>query len=109
MLTIAANLGAARPVYAQGGGSDLDYPFGAGSFRQIAAAAFELGIYFIVVAAAIFIAIGAYMYFASTGNAEYARQGKEYIWRSIMGLILGLIAYVLLKTISPQFTDLPGL
>lgn len=86
------------------GGSTLDQPFQATELREWVAAVFKLGLTLVIIAAAIFIGIGAYMYFAAAGNAEYAGRGKEYIWRSIMGLVLALISWVILTTISPQFT-----
>ncbi len=76
------------------------------TLQEWASAAFQLGITLIVLAAAIFIALGAYLYFAAAGNAGAAQTGKEYISRAIMGLVLGLIAWVILNTISPQFTTL---
>lgn len=82
----------------------LDEPFGeqattVGLTNKI----FSFGIVLIVLAAAIYIAIGAFMYFAASGNAELAKTGKDYISRAIMGLVLGLVAWVILQTISPQF------
>lgn len=92
----------------QQGGGDLDYPFGSGELKGMAREAFNWAIFIIVVSAAIFIGIGAYFYFAAAGNAQLAGQGKEIITRAIMGLVIALIAFVILKTISPQFTDLPN-
>lgn len=64
---------------------------------------FVVGI--IVMAAAIFIGIGAFFYFAAAGNAEMAGRGKELIQRALTGLVLGLIGWVILNTISPQFAS----
>ena len=101
----------AAPPAATGGGPSLDQPFphaGAG-LPGLVGEIFKLGIALIVIAAAIFIAIGAYMYFLAAGNAKYAETGKEYISRSVMGLILGLLAYIILQAISPQFVELKEL
>lgn len=76
------------------------------TIREWAAAAFQLGIILAVLAAAIYIAIGAYLYFAAAGNAELSRAGKDYITRAITGLVLALLAWVLLNTLSTQFTTL---
>lgn len=83
----------------------LDYPFGT-DLKEIARLTFQWGIFMTVAAAAIFIAIGAYFYLAGAGNAKMAEQGKEYIQRALFGLVLGLLAYVILQTISPQFIQL---
>ncbi|TSC72310.1 MAG: hypothetical protein G01um101438_628 [Parcubacteria group bacterium Gr01-1014_38] len=89
----------ASVTYAQ----NLDQPFPARTIGELVNQLFRFGIVLIVLAAAIYIAIGAYMYFIAAGNAEMAKTGKEYITRSLMGLILGLLAWVILNTISPQF------
>ena len=90
--------------------TELDYPFGSGSLSELAVTAFDFGILLIVFAAAVFLAIGAYYYFAAAGNAQLAAEGKAIMSRAIFGLILGLIAWILVKTISPQFVELklPG-
>lgn len=88
-------------VYAQ----DLDKPFGAVGLIELFSELFKFALFLIVVAAAIFIGIGAYFYFAAAGNAELAGRGKQYINQAIIGLVLGLIAWVLLNTINPQFTS----
>lgn len=94
------NLGPANPR--------LDRPFNVQeqSLRGLAAAIFQFGIILCIIAAAVYIAIGSFYYFAAAGNASLAGQGKEIIQRSIIGLLLALIAWVLLNTISPQFTQL---
>lgn len=102
-------LGAATAPRAAAQTQDLDYPFGRGSLIGIVQGAFDFGVILIVLTAAIFIGIGAYMYLAAAGNAETARAGKEYITRAIMGLVLGLIAWIILNTIHPQFTQLPNI
>lgn len=87
-----------------GGQQNLDEPFGAQKdLWGLAGAIFRLGIVLLIIAAAIFIALGAYMYFTAAGNAESAKTGKDYVTRAIMGLILGLLAWIILNTISPQF------
>lgn len=86
----------------------LDFPFGdsPASIGVLADAAFQSGIALIVLAAAVFLTIGAYYYFAAAGNAQLAAEGKAIMSRAIFGLILGLIAWILIKTISPQFVEL---
>lgn len=97
LTTAAAPAAAATPV-------DLNTT---STIREWTAAAFQLGIILAVLAAAIYIAIGAYLYFAAAGNAELSRTGKDYITRAITGLVLALLAWVLLNTLSTQFTTLP--
>lgn len=112
LLAIQIATGAVLPTIALVQGNvataqdDLDRPFGKdpkAGFTAWTNEAFRFGLILVVLAAAIYIAIGAYMYFAASGNAELAKTGKEYITRAVMGLVLGLVAWVILQTISPQF------
>lgn len=112
-LVLFASLAVAWPASADPApDTRLDFPFqpptGAITLRGITLLASQFAIFLIIIAAAIFISIGAYFYFAAAGNASYAEMGKEYLRRSLFGLILGLIAYILLLTISPQFVELPS-
>lgn len=94
-------LGTTAPVVAQ---ESLDAPFGKRDLMGIITAGFDFGILLIVFAAAVYIAIGAYFYFAAAGNAERAGEGKAIITRALTGLIVGLVSWIILNTISPQFT-----
>ena len=87
-------------------GQQVGDPTEATTIKEWAQLVFQLGIVLIVLAAAIFIAIGAFMYLAASGDASMAQAGKEYITRAIMGLVLGLITWIILNTIQPQFTRL---
>jgi len=84
-----------------------DEPFGKGetSIVSLADTVFRFGVVLCVLAAAIYIAIGAFYYFAASGNASLAEEGKKIIQRSIIGLILALIAWIILNTIHPQFAS----
>lgn len=84
--------------------AQLDQPFGKTDLMGMLQAGFQWGIMLVVIAAAIFIAIGAYYYLAASGNAELAGRGKETIQRAIMGLVIGLIGWVILNTVQTQFT-----
>lgn len=95
-------LGTTTSAAAQG---SLDAPFGKRDLMGIIQAGFDFGILLIVFAAATYIAIGAYFYFAAAGNAERASEGKAIISRAIIGLVVGLISWIILNTISPQFTS----
>lgn len=61
---------------------------------------FAVGI--VGLAALIMIVIGAYLYMTSHGNASQAEKGKEYITDAILGLIIVLVSYVILRTINPN-------
>lgn len=92
---------------AYAGNPDFDRPFGdVQDIQALAAKIFQFGIVLCIMAAAIYIAIGAYAYFAAAGNAQMVGKGLEMMQRSVIGLILALISWVILNTISPQFTEL---
>lgn len=90
------------------GAPTFDEPFGAGqsTINGLVNAIFQFGILLCIIAATIYISVGAFYYFVATGNAELAGRGKQIIQRSIIGLLLALISWVLLNTISTQFTNL---
>lgn len=94
---------------AQNDGSEkLDKPIPAknndiGSYTN---SLFKFGIMVCVLTAAIYIGIGAFNYFAAAGNASMAEKGKEIIQRSIIGLVLALVAWIIISTVSTQFVNL---
>lgn len=103
---IAAVLFVVLVPVVSGAQEDLNKPFGdITSLTELANAIFKLGVILCVLAAAIYIALGAFAYFAAAGNAAMAQKGKELIQRSIIGLILALIAWIILNTIHPQFAS----
>lgn len=91
-------------AYATNGG--VQDPSSASTVQQWASIVFQFGITIVVISAAVFIGIGAFFYFAAGGDAAMAGQGKEIVSRTIFGLVLALVAWVILKTISPQFIEL---
>lgn len=55
--------------------------------------------------AVLMVVLGGYLYMTAAGNAEQATKGKEYIWSSLIGLILLFLAYLLLNTINPDLVN----
>jgi hypothetical protein len=90
-------------------GTNLDEPFkiqGEQNMANLTQAIFEYAIALCVLAAAIYIAWGSLQYFLAAGNAKYAEEGKTIIIRAIQGLVLALVSWIILNTISTQFTQL---
>ena len=56
--------------------------------------------------AVLFIVIGGIIYIASAGNSQKAGTGKDFITKSIFGLIILLCSYLLLNTVNPELTQL---
>jgi len=74
---------------------------------------FGLGCYLAGILAVISFAIGAIQIIMSASNPELQNTGKDRIRGSVLGLVLTLSAFIILKTINPQFvtpvlTPLPG-
>lgn len=61
---------------------------------------FAIGI--VGLAALIMIGVGGYLYMTSHGNASQAEKGKEFITDAILGLVIVLVSYVVLRTINPN-------
>jgi hypothetical protein len=51
------------------------------------------------------IVFGGYKVMSAGGNASRARDGKSYIYSSLVGLVLLLASYLILNTINTDLTD----
>lgn len=87
--------------------SALEYPFGGLEENphpgQYIRALFIWSLGIVGVAAVAFIAIGGFLYLV--GKAE---QGKEYIFSSLLGLLLLFGSWLILYTINPDLVNLSG-
>lgn len=54
----------------------------------------------VVMAAAIVIVWGGYLYMTAGGNAEQVQRAKSWITAALLGIIIALTAYVILNTIN---------
>ena len=95
-----------QPIPGLPTGQEGGITFAVATFQTYLRAAAQFAVLIIIITAAVYIAIGAYAYFIAAGNAAMAAKGKEIIQRSIIGLLIALVAYVILRTISPQFVEL---
>jgi len=55
--------------------------------------------------ALLMIVIGGYYFMTSSGNAERASKGKEYINSALIGLVILFCAYLILNEINPDFVN----
>ena len=55
--------------------------------------------------AVIMSVFGGYLVMSARGNGAQATKGKEYIYSSLIGLVLLLAAYLILNTINPDLTN----
>jgi hypothetical protein len=61
----------------------------------------------IVIIGLISIIIGGYFYMTAGGNADRVGQAKVWMGSALLGIALALAAWLILNTISPQFTNVP--
>lgn len=52
------------------------------------------------------LSVGAYQYLMAAGNLAKTDRAKETISSALLGLVLGLIAFITLRTINPQLVNL---
>lgn len=74
---------------------------------------FGLAVYVAGILAVISFAVGAIQLIMSASSPETATQGKDRMKGAVLGLVLTLSAFIILRTINPQFvtpilTPLPG-
>jgi hypothetical protein len=55
------------------------------------------------------LCIGAYQYLMAAGNLAKAESAKNTISSALLGLVLGVMSWVILYTINPDLVDLKGL
>lgn len=58
----------------------------------------------IIIIGAISVVIGGYLYMTAGGNADGVQKAKQWIGSALLGIALALTAWIILNTISPQFT-----
>ncbi|OGE73735.1 MAG: hypothetical protein A3I07_03405 [Candidatus Doudnabacteria bacterium RIFCSPLOWO2_02_FULL_42_9] len=58
-----------------------------------------------VLLALLMIVVGGYYYMTSSGNAEQAAKGKEYITGALIGIVILFTAYILLNQINPDLVN----
>ena len=55
------------------------------------------------------LAVGAYQYLMAAGNLSKAESAKNTVSSAILGLVLGLMSFVILRTINPDLVSLRGI
>ncbi|MCL4354968.1 hypothetical protein M1349_05935 [Patescibacteria group bacterium] len=56
----------------------------------------------------LFIIYGAYLIMLSQGNPEKVKNGREYIYFSIAGLLLAVFGYVFIRIVVIDILHIPG-
>ncbi len=84
-------------------------PGGDVSFQE-----FIIWLYYIIIIVASIAAFGiiiwgGIVYLTSAGNPQKMREGMSRIWDAVIGLLIVLLSYLILQTISPQLTEIPDL
>lgn len=67
---------------------------------------YRLSLWIVGISAMFMISVGGFMYLTSAGNTSSAASAKGVIKDALIGLLLGLSAWLLLNTINPDLTKL---
>lgn len=66
---------------------------------------YEIGITITITLAVLYLVIGGFGYITSSASLTKKEDSKNMINNALFGLVLALLSYVILNTISPQFTQ----
>lgn len=76
------------------------------SFPEYVASVYNLGLWVIGISALFMLTVGGFMYVTSAGNTSSANTAKSVIKDALIGLVLGLSAWLIVNTINPDLTTL---
>lgn len=76
------------------------------TFPEYVALIYNLGLWVIGLSAMFMLTVGGFMYLTSAGNTSSASSAKGVIKDSLIGLVLGLSAWLIVNTINPDLTTL---
>lgn len=76
------------------------------TFPQYVVALYNLGLWIIGISAMFMLTVGGFMYLTSAGNTSAAGSAKGVIKDALIGLVLGLSAWLIVNTINPDLTTL---
>jgi len=76
------------------------------SFPEYVSAIYKLGLWIIGISAMFMLTVGGFMYVTSAGNTASASTAKGVIKDALIGLALGLSAWLIVNTINPDLTTL---
>jgi hypothetical protein len=66
---------------------------------------FQIGLALLVMISLLMVVIGGYIYMTAGGDSKKISSAKLYIGSALTGIALGLTGYLILNTISTQFTE----
>ncbi len=76
------------------------------SFPEYVTSIYNLGLWLVGISAMFMLSVGGFMYLTSAGNTSAAGSAKGVIKDALIGLVLGLFAWLILNTINPDLTTL---
>lgn len=80
-----------------------------GDFVNYILAVYKFGIWTVGIAALLMITLGGFMYITSAGNNASMGRAKSVIGDAIIGIVMALSAYLLLKTINPELVRIQSI
>jgi hypothetical protein len=76
------------------------------TFPEYVATLYNLGLWIVGISAMFMLTVGGFMYLTSAGNTSAAGTAKGVIKDALIGLTLGLFAWLIVNTINPDLTTL---
>lgn len=76
------------------------------SFPEYVKSLYTLGLWIVGISAMFMLTVGGFMYLTSAGNTSAAGTAKGVIKDALIGLVLGLSAWLIVNTINPDLTTL---
>lgn len=99
LLTIEKDVSICALIAGQGGG--------AGALRWFIQQAVTAVMALTIMAAVVSIVIGGYIYMTAGGDADRVRTAKVWIGSAILGIILALLAWLILRSIATNLVEFP--
>jgi hypothetical protein len=68
---------------------------------------FQIGLAILIMVGLLCVVVGGYLYMTAGGSSEQIGTAKKWIGAALIGVTIGLVGWLILNTVSPQFTE-PG-
>jgi hypothetical protein len=66
---------------------------------------FQIGLAILVMVGVIIVVIGGYKYMTAGGDGKKIEEAKKWILGALAGIAVGMVGWLILNTVSSQFTD----
>lgn len=66
---------------------------------------FQIGLAILIMVGLLSVVVGGYLYMTAGGSSEQIGTAKKWIGAALIGVTIGLLGWLILNTVSPQFTE----